>query len=236
MSGVNVESLGVQVGGLGGALLSAGTLFTDNFGHTAGRTLAIANRDYLWASGDNSITPTFNGGSGDLALTTTSDPAGANEPMVTRVPSTIGLVKGKNQFSEVVLTTQVVNARSGPSVFNVGDGRDTVVGLTQQYILVFVFNTSAVLQSRVNNVTTNIGANFAYPGLGVRVALTVRLSGTDHILEVFYNQVSQGTRTVVGPTVATAGLPGLSAYSIVVGPVATEYSSFRCGLLTRLGY
>lgn len=225
---MKVSIRGLQAGGR-----PQQTQWLDLFGDTPGRTLALAKRDYLFAATSVTVdmTPSFGGSNGLRWVAGNGSP---NRNVVYWNPVALGGIRGREQFSECIILEASVNARGGPAVYCVGDGRDTVTGLTQGYALTTVAAASMTLQSIVNNAFVILGA-FGWPGLGARVTLAVSSNGTSDDLEVFYDGVSQGVVNVAVPTVARAGLPGLHGYSVAVGP-AVQLGTLRCGALGNLGY
>jgi hypothetical protein len=226
---------GVQFKQFGAALPSTASFLTwvDTFG-VSGQTLAQVKTHYLFVGGTEEITPSLGVVNNGLKFTSTSNVAG--EDIVVWVPSGLNRsVNGASQFCEIILTDLTANARGGPALWCVGDGRNTINGFTSMYLWNHIFGGLSGFQSRVNNVNTSIGAGYTTPALGTKIAVTVKAVGATNVLETFYDGVSQGTRTDAAPTVTRAGLPGLASYSVAVGPIA-EFNSLRCGLLSKLGY
>jgi len=189
-------------------------------------------RDQYYQLGVTGMTPsvasnkfTFSAGSSNIT----------NNPKVIWCPIQLAGALGQDQFCEAVYEGVGANtARIGWAVLAVGDGRlsqdpnTSISGLNQAYLLMTVTSTPAFLLRRmVNGVETTLGSNFSVPSVGTVVALTVTRSGSDNVLEVFYDGVSQGTRT--DSNLGMAGLPGLFTREAASGG---SFSSFRAGILS----
>jgi hypothetical protein len=222
-----------QKQGSGAGALALSTQWIDEFSDVS--TTPFRN-NYLYHSTTDDTDFALATAGGNLSMTggiTTSSVLGV-------VPLALGAIRGLEQFSEVTLVTATVSNRTGPAVLINGDGRSSNLGgFNSCYHLI---NVAAIpggnlqIQSEVNNnVLTNIGAAFAGAAIGDRIALAVRFSGVSNIFEVYFNGVSQGTRTDAAPTATRAGLPGIQGGNLVNGSVFS-ISRLRCGHISRLGY
>jgi hypothetical protein len=200
---------------------------------------AIRNRfSIIW--GANNLIAQASG----LRFTTqTTDLIGGSISAGGWIPRKAGGILDKEQFAEIVYAGESgTEGRCGLILCADFDGRAVCEpavaqsGSSQAYIFSILPGVSGLIRRLNNGVKTTIGAAFPAVVVGTKVAVTVTFEAGQSVLEVFYNEVSQGTRTDVGPNVSQGGMPGILVLEGIAAGSTQTFTNFRCGVKSKLGY
>jgi len=155
------------------------------------------------------------------------------------VPNQLGAARGLDQFCEVQIGNRSSALRTGLvlGAWSTGQNFSTSgnLGANRHYFF-FPGQAGVVLpqvQRVIDGAIVNVGAAFGAISAGDVVLVTLTWNTSGNVIEVFYNGVSQGTRTDTAGAVAAAGIPGFGGRGNVNGSLL-EVRHLRCGALSEL--